>query len=140
MANKRTYKGLTKKQTASVKRYTKAGKSQGAIAKLLHVSKQRVATSQKKAKVGKRAASPFWSDVKKTKELLGYSHKRATKEVMNAPKWGKKRAAKAGKKWKSYEERQETMRALRSEFVDENEQRDAIEQELEEFQYGDTPK
>lgn len=139
MTAKRTYKALTKKQTASVKRYTKQGKSQGVIAKLLGVSKQRVATSQKKTKTGVRRPSPFWKDVKEYKEKSGRSHAYSTKEVMNWKKWGTKRAAKSGKKWKSYDARQARMREIRSEFEG-DELREQLEQELEEFQYGDTPR
>ena len=136
----RTYKTLTAKQTTKVKRYTKQGKSQQAIAKLLGVSKQRVSTAQKKAKIGKRVASAFWKDVALYKEKAGVSHRRATLEVKNWKEWGTKRATKAGKKWKSYAERQADMRKIREEFVDETDKRKAINQELEDYMYGDTPK
>jgi len=139
MAAKRKYKTLTSKQTAKVRKYTKAGKSQKEIAKILGVAKQRVANAQKKAGVGKRVASTFWKQVKAYKEDLEISHKEATILVKNTKKWGTKRAARAGKKWKSYEERQADMRALRQEFEGE-ELGKAISQEMEDYLYGDTPK
>ena len=137
---KRTYKTLTIKQTAKVKKYTKAGKNQAQIAKLLGVSKQRVATAQKKAKVGKRVASPFWKQVSYLKKEMGYSHKAATKQVWYAPKWAKKRVAKTGKKWKSYEELRKTMRQIREEIDGVEDRRQAYEDERGEFFYGDTPR
>jgi fructosamine-3-kinase len=135
---KRTYKSLSKAQTTKVKSYTKAGKTQGQIAKLLHVSKQRVSTAQRKAKIGKRVVSPFWKAVKATKEAAGISHKEATQVVFHAPKWGKKRAAKVGKKWISYQERQARMKKLRDEYSG-DELTGAINDEMGEYMYGDTP-
>lgn len=139
MANKRQYKTLTKKQTASVKRYTKQGKSQQWIAHKIGIAKQSIATAQRKAKIGKRVTSPFWKDVKAYKELSGEDHKRATQMVKQTKKWGTKRAARAGKKWKSYQERQAEMKKLRKEFEGE-ELTDKLTYEMEEYQYGDTPR
>jgi transcriptional regulator len=139
MAAKRSYKTLTAKQTTKVRSLTKKGKTQAQIAKVLGVSKQRVSTAQAKAKVGKRRPSPFWKDVKQVKELLGVSHKRATNLVSQNKKWGEKRAARAGKKWRTPEERQAEMKKLREEFQDEKLER-MINQELEDYMYGDTPK
>ena len=113
MVSKRTYKALTSKQTAKVKKYTKAGKSQQVIAKLLGVSKQRVATSQKKSKVGKRVASTFWSDVKQHKEMFTISHRKATREVKFSPKWRKKYERRTGKRRPAYNE---FLKMVREEF------------------------
>lgn len=139
MAGKRSYKTLSDKQTKKVRSLTKKGKTQAQIAKFLGVSKQRVSTAQAKAGVGKRRPSPFWKDVKAQKELLECSHKRATNLVSQSKKWGSKRAARAGKKWYSPEERQARMRELRAEFEGE-ELTNEINQELEDVMYGDTPK
>jgi hypothetical protein len=137
---KRTYKSLSKAQTTKVKSYTKAGKTQGQIAKLLHVSKQRVSTAQRKAKIGKRVASPFWKQVKHIKEDLGVGHREATKIVYHAPKWGKKRH---GKGYLSPEERYEAMRAKRREFDYSGklsvEDQKAIDEYGDSIGLGDTP-
>ena len=113
MVNKRTYKALTAKQTAKVKRYTKQGKSQGAIAKLLHVSKQRVSTAQAKAKVGKRIASPFWKDVA-THRGYGYTHKESIEIVKYLPKWRKAYKKRTGRARLSQTDK-DNIRALRRE-------------------------
>jgi transcriptional regulator with XRE-family HTH domain len=139
MVSKRKYKTLSTAQSTKVKRYTKQGKTQAQIAKLLGVSKQRVSTAQAKVGVGKRRPSPFWQAVKRVKEDTGVSHKRATNLVSQNRKWGEKRAKRAGKKWYSPEERQERMRELRKEFQDDDLER-MISQELEDVMYGDTPK
>jgi predicted transcriptional regulator len=140
MASKRKYKTLTKTQTASVKRYTKQGKTQGQIAKLLHVSKQRVSTAQAKAGVGKRAASPFWAQVKRIKLEGEISHKEATRIVYHFPKWGKKRH---GAGYLPPEERSAAMRAKRAEFMQGPLDKDA-KKELDDYGadigLGDTPK
>jgi phage-related protein len=138
MVGKRIYKTLTAKQTTRVRGLTKKGKTQAQIAKLLGVSKQRVSTAQAKAKVGKRRPSPFWKDVKVLKDM-GYSHKKATLLTKQSPKWGKKRAARAGKKWRTPEERQAEMKRLRKEFEG-KELSDKMTYEMEEYMYGDTPK
>jgi hypothetical protein len=140
MAAKREYKILTKAQTASVKRYTKKGKTQGQIAKLLGVSKQRVSTAQRAAKVGKRRPSPFWSEVKKIKEATGRSHKESTTFVYNAPKWGKKRH---GAGYLTPEQRGAAMRAKRAEFMGDKLSKGEKQQMAEygeEIGLGDTPK
>ena len=140
MATKRTYKTLSAKQTASVKRYTKQGKTQAQIGKLLGVSKQRVSTAQAKAKVGKRRASPFWQQVKKVKEAAEISHKEATRVVYHAPKWGKKRH---GKGYIPPEERSAAMRAKRAEFDTAKlspEERQNLDDYGESIGLGDTPK
>jgi hypothetical protein len=140
MTTTRTYKTLSTAQVKKVKRYTKAGKTQGQIAKLLHVSKQRVSTAQKKAGVGKRAASPFWTQVRKVKEAAGISHKEATRVVYHAPKWGKKRH---GADYLPPEERAAAMRAKRAEFMD-GKLNSKDQKELEDYGadigLGDTPK
>lgn len=136
MAAKRVYKSLTKKQTASVKRYTKQGKPQSQIAKLLGVSKQRVANAQRKTKTGVRRPSPFWKQVKKVKEETGYTHKEATRLVYEAPKWGKKRH----KNYQTTEERIKHMAELRKSFAG-NELTDKInEYKDEDVGLGETPK
>jgi transcriptional regulator with XRE-family HTH domain len=139
MVGKRKYKSLTSKQTTKVRSLTKKGKTQAQIAKLLGVSKQRVSNAQAKAGVGKRRPSPFWQAVKRVKEDTGCSHKRATNLVSQNRKWGEKRAARAGKKWRTPEERQAEMKRLREEFQDEKLEK-MINQELEDVMYGDTPK
>lgn len=140
MVNKRTYKTLSAAQSAKVKRYTKEGKTQGQIAKLLHVSKQRVSTAQAKAGVGKRVASPFWAQVKRIKEEGEISHKEATRIVYHFPKWGKKRH---GPDYLPPEERSAAMRAKRAEFMD-GKLNSKDQKELEDYGadigLGDTPK
>ena len=98
MATKRTYKALTTKQSAKVKKYTKAGKSQKAIAKLLGVSKLRVSTAQKKAGAGKRRPSPFWGEVSQAQKEWGWDRAKATREVMTKPKWRQKYFKRTGRK------------------------------------------
>jgi transcriptional regulator len=139
MANKRQYKTLTPTQTKKVRSLTKKGKTQAQIAKSLGIAKQSVSTAQRKAKIGKRRPSPFWQAVKRVKEDTGVSHKRATNLVSQNKKWGAKRAARAGKKWRTPEERQAEMKRLREEFQDEKLEK-MINQELEDYMYGDTPK
>ena len=117
MVNKRTYKALTAKQTAKVKRYTKQGKSQGAIAKLLHVSKQRVSTAQAKAKVGKRIASPFWKDVA-THRGYGYTHKESIEIVKYLPKWRKAYKKRTGKPRFSQTDKDNIRALRRAEWVE----------------------
>jgi 4-hydroxy-3-methylbut-2-enyl diphosphate reductase IspH len=140
MTAKRKYKTLSTAQAAKVKRYTKEGKSQGVIARALGVSKQRVANAQRKAGVGKRAASPFWKQVKKVKEAAGISHKEATRVVYHAPKWGKKRH---GADYLPPEERSAAMKAKRAEFMQGKLNKDD-QKELEDYGadigLGDTPK
>jgi predicted transcriptional regulator len=140
MVTKRKYKILTSKQTASVKRYTKQGKTQAQIAKLLHVSKQRVSTAQVKVGVGKRVASPFWAQVKRIKLEGEISHKEATRIVYHFPKWGKKRH---GADYLPPEERSAAMKAKRAEFMDGKLNKDD-QKELEDYGadigLGDTPK
>jgi hypothetical protein len=140
MVTKRKYKTLSTAQTKKVKRYTKAGKTQGQIAKLLHVSKQRVSTAQAKAGIGKRAASPFWKQVKRVKEAAGISHKEATRVVYHAPKWGKKRH---GADYLPPEERAAAMRAKRAEFMQGplgKDDKKALEDYGADIGLGDTPK
>jgi predicted transcriptional regulator len=139
MVSKRKYKTLSTAQSAKVKRYTKQGKSQQAIAKLLHVSKQRVSSAQAKAKVGKRAPSTFWKDVKNLKGM-GYSHKEATEVVKYSPKWKKaykKRTGKARLHWKDKDEIRYKLRAAYEE-LDEEQKMQGIEYEGE--TYYETPK
>jgi predicted transcriptional regulator len=140
MVSKRKYKTLSTAQSAKVKRYTKQGKSQQTIAKLLGVSKQRVSTAQKKAGVGKRAASPFWAQVKRIKLEGEISHKEATRIVYHFPKWGKKRH---GADYLPPEERSAAMKAKRAEFMQGKLSKDD-QKELEDYGadigLGDTPK
>jgi transcriptional regulator with XRE-family HTH domain len=140
MVTRRKYKTLSSKQTAKVKSYTKKGKTQGQIAKLLGVSKQRVSTAQRKVSVGKRRPSPFWKAVKQTKEAAGISHKEATRVVYHAPKWGIKRH---GRGYLPPQDRKAAMRAKRAEFMTDKLNK-GEKQELaeygEEIGLGDTPK
>lgn len=139
MVSKRTYKSLTKKQAASVKRYTKQGKAQSQIAHLLGVSKQRVADAQRKASIGKRIASPFWKDVAALKKT-GYSHKEATEIIKFSPKWKKaykKRTGRTRLHWKDKDEIRHKLRAA-YEDLEETEKMQGIEYEGE--TYYDTPK
>lgn len=136
MANKRTYKTLTKAQSAKVKKYTKKGKTQAQIAKSLGVSKQRVSTAQAKAQVGKRRPSPFWSQVKKVKQESGYSHKEATRVVFDFPKWGKKRH----KNYQTTEQRIEHMKELRKAYSGEELGDQIKAYEDEDVGLGETPK
>jgi len=139
MVSKRHYKELTKKQQAQVKKYTKQGLSQKQIALKLKVAKQRVATYQKKAKIGKRVAGEFWKDVKAYQQMTEETWENAKEVIYHSAKWSKKRAARAGKKWKSYKQRQEDMRKLREEFEGEELEKEMY-LELGDYYYGDTPK
>ena len=78
-----------KKQT--IASLTKKGYSQKKIAKTLGIRKMKVVTYQKTHKIGKRVASPFWSDVKTVKKALGVGHTEATYIVKNSSKWVNKR-------------------------------------------------
>jgi hypothetical protein len=51
----------------------------------------KVVTYQKTHKIGKRIASPFWSDVKAVKKALGVGHTEATYITKNSSKWVNKR-------------------------------------------------
>ena len=139
MANKRHYKTLTKAQTTKVKRYTKQGKSQKVIAKLLGVSKQRVVTAQKKSKIGKRAASPFWKDVK-THRGYGYTHKESIEIVKYLPKWKKAYKKRTGKPRTSAEDKQNIRDMLREYWQNLAEGEDRAKIEFEGETYYDTPK
>ena len=140
MAGKRTYKTLTKAQTASVKRYTKAGKSQKVIAKLLGVSKQRVATAQKKGKIGKRAASPFWKDVALYKRMSGDTHKESIEVVKYTTKWKKAYKKRTGKPRTSAEDKQNIRDMLREHWENLAKDEDRAQVEYEGETYYDTPK
>jgi transposase len=140
MVPKRKYKTLSTAQSAKVKRYTKGGKTQGQIAKLLGVSKQRVSDAQRKAKVGKRRPSAFWKAVKRTKEAAGISHKEATRVVYHAPKWGIKRH---GTGYLPPQDRMAAMRAKRAEFMTDKLNKNEKQQMAEygeEIGLGDTPR
>ena len=84
-----------KKQT--ITSLTRKGYSQYKIAKTLHIRKQKVATYQKKHKIGKRAvggAKEFWKDVKAMKGTLEISREKAIKKVKYGAKWFKRRQAR----------------------------------------------
>jgi hypothetical protein len=139
MVNKRKYKTLSIAQSAKVKRYTKQGKSQQVIAKLLGVSKQRVSTAQAKARVGKRAPSTFWRDVKALKGM-GYTHKEATEITKFSPKWKaayRKRTGKIRLHWRDKDEIRHKLRAA-YEDLEESEKMQGVEYEGE--VYYETPK
>jgi fructosamine-3-kinase len=139
MATKRKYKTLSTAQAAKVKRYTKQGKSQQVIAKLLGVSKQRVSTAQRKASIGKRIASPFWKDVAAIKST-GYSHKESIEITKFSPKWKaayRKRTGKIRLHWKDKDEIRHKLRAAYEE-LEEEEKMKGIEYEGE--TYYETPK
>jgi transcriptional regulator with XRE-family HTH domain len=140
MANKRTYKVLSKSQTTKVRSLTHKGKTQAQIAKVLGVSKQRVATTQRAAKVGKRRPSPFWKAVKQTKEAAGISHKEATRTVYHAPKWGIKRH---GAGYIPPQERWQAMKDKRAEFDKDKlslKDKEELAEYGESIGLGDTPK
>ena len=139
MVSKRTYKALTSKQTAKVKKYTKAGKSQQVIAKLLGVSKQRVATSQKKAQVGKRVSSGFWKDVKAYRKISGDTHREATEVMKYSRKWKKAYKKRTGKARTSQKDKDRIRAMLREEYLrlEEEQKMGGIDYEGE--KYFDTP-
>ena len=86
----------------SIKSLTKKGYSQRKIAKTLHIRKEKVVAYQKKAKIGVRVKSEFWEDVKAAKRQREISWGKARKETKTEPYWARKRAARQGKKYKSY--------------------------------------
>jgi transcriptional regulator with XRE-family HTH domain len=133
---KQTYKVLTQwQETGAISRAQK-GWSQERIAKSLGVAKIRVSRVLKAKKVGKRRVSPFWKSVTDVQEATGYTWKEARETVYHAPKWGKKRAARAGKKYKRYED---FWKWVREEELSEREVQEKMEEEMEEY-YFDTPK
>ena len=81
-----------KKQT--IASLTKKGYSQKKIAKTLGIRKMKVVTYQKTHKIGKRAAQPFWKDVKGIVEMKGKTWKQAKMEVKYSKKWFVKRQAR----------------------------------------------
>lgn len=140
MANKRTYKTLSAKQTVRVRSLTRQGKNQRDIAKALGVSKQRVATAQKKVRVGKRVASPFWKDVKALSGIKEISHRQAMVEMKYSTKYRKKYKARTGKTRVTLEQhRQDIMRRLREEFVKGDELAAGKIYEQEDITPGETP-
>ena len=86
----------------SIKSLTKRGLSQKAIALKLHIRKSKVVAFQKKAKIGVRRASVFWSDVKSYQRVHEESWKVAVKDTKDQPYWARKRAVRQGKQYKSY--------------------------------------
>jgi transcriptional regulator with XRE-family HTH domain len=98
-------KTLTQWQGKKAVARAQKGWSQERIALSLKVSKERVGIALRKAKVGKRRESPFWSSVKRTQEDLGMSWKEARETVFKSPKWRQKRAERHGKtKWREWKE------------------------------------
>jgi transcriptional regulator len=140
MVSKRKYKTLTTAQSAKVKRYTKQGKTQQTIAKILGVSKQRVSTAQAKAKIGKRRPSTFWGGVAQLKDIKGITHRQATIELKYSEKWRKKYKKRTGKERITLEKhRQEIMCKLREEFIRGDEMAAKKIYEQEDITPGDTP-
>ena len=130
--------GLTTKQQAAAKRAYKKLGSQKATARSLGVAKWRVNLFFQKKKVGKRAPKEFDKDVRTMMDLYDLPYRGAQRKASELPKYSKRRAGRAGKKWKSYEDRQAAMRKLRDEFGDE-ELTNRINKEMEDYMYGDTP-
>lgn len=91
---KRTYKLTEKQKRDALKWYKKGYVTHGKLSKKLGVSRQKVSNWLKTKKLGKRAESPFWSDVKTIQEMKGISHAKATKEVKFSKKWFTKRQAR----------------------------------------------
>ena len=129
---------LTAKQTAKVRKLTKAGKSQKSIAKTLGVSKQRVSTAQAKLKIGKRVASAFWKEVKGIKNM-GYSHKEATDIVKYSPKWKKAYKKRTGKARTSPKDKDRIREQLRAEYLRLEEEQKMGGVEYEGERYFETP-
>ena len=138
MVTKRNYKPLNTTQRRRVTTLTQQGKSQKVIAKTLGVSKQRVATAQKKAKIGKRLVSPFWKDVA-AHRAGGYSHKEAIDLTKYSPKWKKVYKKRTGKARVSPKDKDEIRRALREEWMNTPEGEKA-QVEFEDEVYYITPK
>jgi IS30 family transposase len=138
MANKRKYKTLSTAQSGKVKRYTKQGKTQAQIAKLLGVSKQRVSTAQAKAGIGKRRPSPFWKDVSSLKKM-GYSHKTATEMTKFSPKWKKAYKKRTGKARLHWRDKEDIRHALREKWLGIGED-EIAKVEYEGETYYETPK
>ena len=96
-----------KKQT--VASLTKKGWSQKKIALTLHIRKTKVVAEQKKLRIGKRAvggATRYWKDVSDVMKATGAPRAEASSFVGRTRKWGTKRAARVGKKWRPIPERQ----------------------------------
>lgn len=129
-------KQLTQWQAKKAIALSKKGVGQKKIGLILKVSKERVGIALRKAKVGKRRVSPFWKSVTDVQEATGYTWKEARETVYHAPKWGKKRAARAGKKYKRWEDFWDW---VREEELSERDIQEKMEEEMEEY-YFDTPK
>lgn len=95
-------KKLSKSQTTKIRKLAKKGLSQKAIALAVHIRKQRVSTFLRSAKLGRRVASPFWSEVDAIKKALKTSHKEATSLVRMREKWVNKRWMRRSKKLREF--------------------------------------
>jgi hypothetical protein len=129
-------KQLTQWQEKKAVALSKKGYGQKKIGLTLKVSKERVGIALRKAKIGKRRVSPFWSDVQTLQRLRMVSWKEAREITYHEPFWGKKRAARAGKKYKRWEDFWDW---VREEELSEREIQEKLEEETEEY-YFDTPK
>lgn len=126
----RTYKQLTATQKKKAASLAKKGVSQQKIAKSLGVAKQRIASHLKLKGVGKRATGTFWEDVKTVQRLEGLTWKKARGKAYNTVFWGKKRAKKAGKKFKTW---QEFWDDINAEDIRGKERDELIAEEMEEL-------
>ena len=131
-------KALTKWQEKKAVVRAKKGWAQERIALSLKVSKERVGIALRAKGVGKRrkdTGDTFWGSVKAVQEATGFSWKRARKTIYHAPKWSKKRATRAGKKFKSWREFWDEAEEA---ALSREEKEQKLEDELDEF-YFDTP-
>lgn len=88
----RIYKTLTTRQIRMVKNRVKKGWTQDKIAREIKVSRQRVATYLKTAKLGKR--SKFREDIETFRRAEKVGYKEAFKRVKYQPYWFEKRQAR----------------------------------------------
>ena len=92
--NERTYKLTEKQKREALKWYKKGYTTHGKLSKKLGVSRQKVSNWLKAKKLGKRAVSDFWSDVKSYQRMYKKSWHVSTIQVKHTPHWGGKRLKK----------------------------------------------
>jgi hypothetical protein len=130
---KRTYELTEEQKRAASKWYEKGYTTHGKLSKKLGVSRQKVSNWLKSKKLGQRAPSKFWSDVRSYQRMYGTSWKTSTVQVKYTPYWGGKRLKKLDPNSMEYwREKYEIERRLSGE------QQKIWEEE--EYVHGSTPK